>query len=55
MTDRDPTAHPRFLAIREVPVFVVGSERLGIAISYVTLEPCTMCEACDIVGEDRRR
>ena len=38
----DPTAHAEMLAIREA-CQVLGSERLGEADLYVTLEPCPMC------------
>lgn len=40
----DPTAHAEMLAIREA-CRVQGSERLGGADLYVTLEPCPMCAA----------
>src|SRR4029079_19686660 len=40
----DPTAHAELLAIREA-CRVMGSERLGEADIYVTLEPCPMCAA----------
>ena len=38
----DPTAHAEMLAIRAA-CQVLGSERLGDADLYVTLEPCPMC------------
>jgi tRNA(adenine34) deaminase len=38
----DPTAHAELLAIREA-CRLTGSERLGEADIYVTLEPCPMC------------
>ena len=38
----DPTAHAEMLAIREA-CRLLGSERLGDADIYVTLEPCPMC------------
>ncbi|MFN4159760.1 MAG: nucleoside deaminase [Gemmobacter sp.] len=38
----DPTAHAEMLAIRAA-CGVVGSERLGGAALWVTLEPCAMC------------
>ena len=38
----DPTAHAELLAIRQA-CQVLGSERLGDADIYVTLEPCPMC------------
>ena len=38
----DPTAHAEMLAIRAA-CQVLGSERLGDADVYVTLEPCPMC------------
>lgn len=40
----DPTAHAEVLVIREA-CRVAGSERLGGADLYVTLEPCPMCAA----------
>lgn len=40
----DPTAHAEILAIREA-CRLAGSERLGGADLYVTLEPCPMCAA----------
>ena len=38
----DPTAHAEMLAIRAA-CQTLGSERLGEADLYVTLEPCPMC------------
>ena len=38
----DPTAHAELLAIRQA-CQALGSERLGDADIYVTLEPCPMC------------
>ena len=38
----DPTAHAEMLAIRAA-CQALGSERLGDADLYVTLEPCPMC------------
>ena len=38
----DPTAHAEMLAIRAA-CQALGSERLGEADLYVTLEPCPMC------------
>lgn len=38
----DPTAHAEMLAIREAAA-KLGSERIGGADIYVTLEPCPMC------------
>ncbi len=38
----DPTAHAEVLAIRAA-CRVLGSERLGGADIYVTLEPCVIC------------
>ena len=38
----DPTAHAEVLAIRAACA-LVGSERLGAHVLYVTLEPCAMC------------
>lgn len=40
--DNDPTAHAEIVAIREACA-ALGSERLGGADLYVTLEPCPMC------------
>ena len=40
----DPTAHAEILAIRAACA-ALGSERLGGADLYVTLEPCPMCAA----------
>jgi len=40
----DPTAHAEILAIRAACA-LAGSERLGGADLYVTLEPCAMCAA----------
>ena len=40
----DPTAHAEILAIRAACASL-GSERLGGADLYVTLEPCPMCAA----------
>ena len=40
----DPTAHAELLAIRQA-CQALGSERLGDADIYVTLEPCPMCAA----------
>ena len=40
----DPTAHAEVLAIRAACAGL-GSERLGGADLYVTLEPCPMCAA----------
>ncbi len=40
----DPTAHAEVLVIRAA-CLVAGSERLGGADLYVTLEPCPMCAA----------
>jgi tRNA(adenine34) deaminase len=38
----DPTAHAEILAIRQACA-ALGSERIGGADLYVTLEPCPMC------------
>lgn len=38
----DPTAHAEILAIRQACA-AAGSERIGGADLYVTLEPCPMC------------
>ena len=38
----DPTAHAEILAIRQACA-ALGSERIGEADLYVTLEPCPMC------------
>jgi tRNA(adenine34) deaminase len=38
----DPTAHAEILAIRQACA-ALGSERIGDADLYVTLEPCAMC------------
>lgn len=40
----DPTAHAEILVIRAACA-ALGSERLGGAALYVTLEPCAMCAA----------
>jgi len=40
----DPTAHAEVLVIREA-CLAAGSERVGGADLYVTLEPCPMCAA----------
>ena len=40
----DPTAHAEILAIRAA-CRLAGSERIGEADLYVTLEPCPMCAA----------
>ena len=40
--DNDPTAHAEIVAIRAACA-ALGSERLGGADLYVTLEPCPMC------------
>lgn len=40
----DPTAHAEVLVIRAA-CLLAGSERLGGADLYVTLEPCPMCAA----------
>ena len=40
--DNDPTAHAEIVAIR-MACAALGSERIGGADLYVTLEPCPMC------------
>src|SRR5690606_2551636 len=49
----DPTAHAEILAIRAACARV-GSQRLGGASLYVTLEPCTMCAAAISFARIRR-
>ncbi|HEU4379286.1 MAG TPA: nucleoside deaminase [Hyphomicrobiaceae bacterium] len=49
----DPTAHAEMLAIRHA-CQVVGSERLGEADIYVTLEPCPMCASAISLARLRR-
>jgi tRNA(Arg) A34 adenosine deaminase TadA len=49
----DPTAHAELLAIREA-CQKLGSERLGDADIYVTLEPCAMCAAAISFARLRR-
>ena len=49
----DPTAHAELLAIREA-CRQLGSERLGDADIYVTLEPCPMCAAAISFARLRR-
>ena len=49
----DPTAHAEMLAIREA-CQALGSERLGDADLYVTLEPCPMCAAAISFARLRR-
>ncbi len=49
----DPTAHAEMLAIREA-CQKLGSERLGDADIYVTLEPCPMCAAAISFARLRR-
>jgi tRNA(adenine34) deaminase len=50
---RDPTAHAEIIVIREAAARF-GSERLGNADLYVTLEPCTMCAAAISFARIRR-
>jgi tRNA(adenine34) deaminase len=38
----DPTAHAEMLALRQAST-LIGSERIGGADLWVTLEPCPMC------------
>jgi tRNA(Arg) A34 adenosine deaminase TadA len=49
----DPTAHAELLAIRQA-CEALGSERLGDADIYVTLEPCPMCAAAISFARLRR-
>lgn len=49
----DPTAHAEMLAIREACA-AFGSERIGGADLYVTLEPCPMCAAAISFARLRR-
>ncbi len=49
----DPTAHAEMLAIRQACA-TLGSERLGGADLYVTLEPCPMCAAAISFARLRR-
>lgn len=49
----DPTAHAEMLAIREACA-ALGSERIGGADLYVTLEPCPMCAAAISFARVRR-
>jgi len=49
----DPTAHAELLAIRAASQ-VAGSQRLGGADVYVTLEPCAMCAAAISFARIRR-
>jgi tRNA(adenine34) deaminase len=49
----DPTAHAELLAIRDA-CQALGSERLGDADIYVTLEPCAMCAAAASFARIRR-
>jgi len=49
----DPTAHAELLAIRQA-CQARGSERLGDADIYVTLEPCPMCAAAISFARLRR-
>jgi tRNA(Arg) A34 adenosine deaminase TadA len=49
----DPTAHAELLAIRQA-CRTLGSERLGDADLYVTLEPCPMCAAAISFARLRR-
>jgi tRNA(adenine34) deaminase len=50
---RDPTAHAEMLVLRAAGA-AIGSERLGAADLYVTLEPCTMCAAAISFARIRR-
>lgn len=49
----DPTAHAEILVIREA-CRILGSERIGAADLYVTLEPCAMCAAAISFARIRR-
>ncbi len=49
----DPTAHAEMLVIREA-CRIFGSERIGAADLYVTLEPCAMCAAAISFARIRR-
>lgn len=49
----DPTAHAEMLAIRAA-CSALGSERLGDADLYVTLEPCAMCAGAISFARIRR-
>lgn len=49
----DPTAHAEMLAIRAACA-AFGSERIGAADLYVTLEPCPMCAAAISFARLRR-
>lgn len=49
----DPTAHAEILAIRQA-CSDAGSERIGSADLYVTLEPCAMCAAAISFARIRR-
>ncbi len=49
----DPTAHAEMLAIRAAAE-AAGSQRLGDADLYVTLEPCAMCAAAISFARIRR-
>jgi len=49
----DPTAHAEMLAIRAA-CELAGSERIGDADLYVTLEPCAMCAAAISFARIRR-
>lgn len=49
----DPTAHAEILAIRQACA-TAGSERIGSADLYVTLEPCAMCAAAISFARVRR-
>lgn len=51
--DNDPTAHAEIVAIRAACA-ALGSERLGGADLYVTLEPCPMCAAAISFARLRR-
>lgn len=51
--ENDITAHAEIAVIREAAA-KVGSERLGGADLYVTLEPCTMCAGAISFARIRR-
>jgi tRNA(Arg) A34 adenosine deaminase TadA len=53
ISDDDPTGHAEMLAIRAAAASA-GSQRLGGADLYVTLEPCAMCAAAISFARIRR-
>lgn len=42
LLDNDPTAHAEMVALRQAAANV-GNHRLGGAVMFVTIEPCSMC------------